>query len=87
MECNQTFPATAAGAGSGRCPKTSADTALTKDALVGKLRLAERVEAAINAQDIARFHGMLNDLAAQHLSAIQVLGYVLGAIVGAIQLR
>ena len=57
-----------------------------KDALVGKLRLAERVEAAINAQDVARFHGMLNDLAAQHLSAIQVLGYVLGAIVGVIQL-
>ena len=50
------------------------------------MRLAERVERAINAQDIARFHKMLNDLAAQHLSAIQVLGYVLGAIVGAIQL-
>ena len=57
-----------------------------KDTLVEKLRLAERVERAINAQDIARFHKMLNDLAAQHLSAIQVLGYVLGAIVGAIQL-
>ena len=57
-----------------------------KDALVGKLRLAERVESAINAQDVAQFHKMLNDLAAQHLSAIQVLGYVLGAIIGAIQL-
>ena len=57
-----------------------------KDALVEKLRLAERVEDAINAQDIARFHRMLNDLAAQHLSAIQVLGYGLGALVGLIQL-
>lgn len=45
-----------------------------KDFLVTKLRLADRIEAAINAQDIAHFHQMLNDLAAQHLSAIQVLG-------------
>lgn len=57
-----------------------------KDAFVEKLRLAERVENAINAQDIARFHRMLNELAAQHLSAIQVLGYILGAVVGGIQL-
>lgn len=57
-----------------------------RDFLVEKLRLAERVEAAINAQDIARFHKMLNDVAAQHLSAIQVLGYALGAVVGAVQL-
>ena len=57
-----------------------------KDALVEKLRLAERVEDAINAQDIAHFHRILNELAAQHLSAIQVLGYVLGALVGGIQL-
>lgn len=57
-----------------------------KDFLVKKLRLADRIEAAINAQDIAHFHKMLNDLAAQHLSAIQVLGYLLGGIVGGIQL-
>lgn len=57
-----------------------------REFLVRKLRLAERVEAAINAQDIARFHKMLNDLAAQHLSAIQVLGYLLGGTVGGIQL-
>lgn len=56
------------------------------DFLVRKLRIAERIEDAINAQDIAHFHRMLNDLAAQHLSAIQVLGYVLGAAVGLIQL-
>lgn len=56
------------------------------DFLVRKLRIAERIEEAINAQDIAHFHRMLNDLAAQHLSAIQVLGYVLGVAVGLIQL-
>ena len=57
-----------------------------KEEIAGKLRLAERVEEAINKQDMATFHQMLNGIAAQHLSAIQVLGYVLGAIVGAIQL-
>lgn len=57
-----------------------------KALLVEKLRLDQRVEDAINAQKIERFHQMLNDLAAQHLSAIQVLGYVLGALVGFIRL-
>ncbi len=45
-----------------------------------------RLDEQINAQDIAHFHRMLNDLAAQHLSAIQVLGYILGVAVGLIQL-
>ncbi|MBR4170337.1 MAG: DUF445 family protein [Kiritimatiellae bacterium] len=58
-----------------------------KSILVEKLRLDQRVEDAINAQKIEHFHQMLNDLAAQHLSAIQVLGYVLGALVGFIQLH
>ncbi len=31
------------------------------------------------------FHAMLDRLMAQHLSAIQVLGYILGAIIGALQ--
>ena len=57
-----------------------------KSLLVEKLRLDQRVEDAINAQKIEHFHQMLLDLAAQHLSAIQVLGYVLGALVGLIQL-
>ena len=57
-----------------------------KDMIAEKLCLSKRIEDAINSQDIERFHKMLNDVAAQHLSAIQVLGYILGAVVGLIQL-
>ena len=57
-----------------------------KDVIAEKLCLSKRIEDAINKQDIERFHKMLNDVAAQHLSAIQVLGYVLGAAVGLVQL-
>ena len=57
-----------------------------KDVIAEKLCLSKRIEDAINKQDIERFHKMLNDVAAQHLSAIQVLGYVLGAVVGLVQL-
>jgi hypothetical protein len=32
--------------------------------------------------DMAEFHGMLNEIMAEHLGAIQVLGYVLGAVAG-----
>lgn len=56
-----------------------------KKAILSELRIAERVEAAINKQSVREFHEMLDRLAAQHLSAIQVLGYVLGAVVGALQ--
>ena len=57
-----------------------------KEMIAEKLCLSKRIEDAINNQDIERFHRMLNDVAAQHLSAIQVLGYILGAVVGLIQL-
>lgn len=57
-----------------------------KDMIAEKLCLSKRIEDAINKQDIERFHKMLNDVAAQHLSAIQVLGYILGAAVGLVQL-
>ena len=57
-----------------------------KDVIAEKLCLSKRIEDAINKQDIEHFHKMLNDVAAQHLSAIQVLGYVLGAAVGLVQL-
>lgn len=57
-----------------------------KDIIAEKLCLSKRIEDAINKQDIERFHKMLNDIAAQHLSAIQVLGYILGAVVGIVQL-
>ena len=57
-----------------------------KDMIAEKLCLSRRIEDAVNNQDIERFHKMLNDIAAQHLSAIQVLGYILGAVVGIVQL-
>ncbi len=53
---------------------------------IDQLRLAERVEEAINRQDIGQFHKMINEIAAEHLGAIQVLGYVLGLVVGGIQI-
>ena len=31
---------------------------------------------------MVEFHGMLNQVMAEHLGAIQVLGYVLGALAG-----
>ena len=53
---------------------------------IDQLRLSTRVEEAINRQDVAQFHRMINEIAAEHLGAIQVLGYFLGVIVGAFQL-
>ncbi len=54
--------------------------------IIDKLNIASRVRNAVDKQDIKQFHGMINQLAAEHLGAIQVLGYVLGAIVGLLQL-
>ena len=34
------------------------------------------------AMDVKEFHGMVNEVSAQHLGAIQVLGYILGALAG-----
>ena len=56
------------------------------DVIMGKLRLAERVSEAVDRQDTRQFYEMINTLAAQHLGAIQVLGYLLGGIIGALQL-
>lgn len=44
-----------------------------------------RIESEINAMDMAKFHSMLDSLMAQRLSAIRVLGFILGAGVGAFQ--
>ena len=54
--------------------------------VMGKLRLAERVSEAVDRQDTRQFYEMINTLAAQHLGAIQVLGYLLGGVIGALQL-
>ncbi len=55
------------------------------DRIVSSFDLPGRIESAVNALDTAGFQTMLDRLMAQHLSAIQVLGYILGAAVGALQ--
>ena len=57
-----------------------------KDMIVRKLDIGNRVAQAVRKQDVREFHGMINDLAAKHLGAIQILGYFLGLIVGLVQL-
>lgn len=53
--------------------------------VLSSMDLAGRIEKEVNALSMLDFHAKLDSLMAQHLSAIQVLGYVLGAIVGALQ--
>ena len=57
-----------------------------KDLIVQKLDIAHRIEDAINKQEVEQFYEMINSVAAQHLGVIQILGYILGAIIGALQL-
>ena len=57
-----------------------------KNLVIEKLRISQRVREAVDRQDIKEFHDMVNSLAAQHLGAIQVLGYILGALIGLVQL-
>jgi uncharacterized membrane protein YheB (UPF0754 family) len=57
-----------------------------KQEIMDNLNLAQRIEKAINEQDVRKFHEMINCIAAQHPGAIQVLGFVLGIIVGGLQL-
>ena len=51
-------------------------------AIVEKLDVEGRVKKAVDGMDMAEFHGMLNEIMAEHLGAIQVLGYLLGALAG-----
>ena len=51
-------------------------------AIVEKLNVEGRVKNAVDGMDMAEFHGMLNEIMAEHLGAIQVLGYLLGALAG-----
>lgn len=50
--------------------------------IIERLDIKGRVESAVDGMDMAEFHGMLNQVIAEHLGAIQVLGYLLGALVG-----
>ena len=48
--------------------------------------VAGRAESAIKGMDLPKVHHMINDASARHLGAIQVLGYILGFIAGALLL-
>ncbi len=51
-------------------------------AIVEKLDVEGRVKTAVDGMDMAEFHGMLSKIMSEHLGAIQVLGYLLGALAG-----
>ena len=50
--------------------------------IIERMDIEGRVESTVNGMDMAEFHGMLNQVMAEHLGAIQVLGYLLGALAG-----
>ena len=54
--------------------------------IMEKLNFQGRVRSAVDKMDVEEFHGMVNEIAAQHLGAIQVLGYLLGALAGGLML-
>lgn len=51
-------------------------------AIIRKLDVQGRVKAAVDGMDMAEFHSMLSTIMSEHLGAIQVLGYLLGALAG-----
>ena len=57
-----------------------------KQAILDKLRLEQRVKEAVDGMSVATFHQTLNEFIDENLCAVQVLGFILGAIVGALQL-
>lgn len=56
-----------------------------KDRVIAALNIEERIRTAVEGQNVREFHAMINRLAAEHLGAIQVLGYVLGGAIGLLQ--
>ena len=52
--------------------------------ILENLDIQGRIKTAVDKMDVKEFHGMINEVAAQHLGAIQVLGFILGAIAGAL---
>ena len=51
-----------------------------------EINMRQIVVDSINGQNMKDFHQMVGDVTAEHLGAIQVLGYFLGALVGLSQL-
>ena len=57
-----------------------------KNQIISRLNLGERVADSVAKQDVREFHDMISSIAAQHLGAIQVLGWCLGLLVGIVQM-
>ena len=55
-----------------------------REAILRKLDLGGRIERAVAAQDVRRFHRMILRVSGEHLLAIQVLGFFLGMLAGAV---
>ncbi|MGC9455745.1 MAG: DUF445 family protein [Phycisphaerae bacterium] len=52
------------------------------EAIKQNFDVAGRVETAIDGMDVQKVHEMVNEASARHLGAIQVLGFMLGAVAG-----
>ncbi|MDO4571120.1 MAG: DUF445 family protein [Planctomycetia bacterium] len=54
--------------------------------VLSHVNFQEIISDAIEKQDTVAFHQMVNDVAAEHLGAIQILGFLLGCIIGILQI-
>ena len=57
-----------------------------RDVVLERLRLQDRVAEAVDKMSVEDFHMTLNEFMAENFCAVQVLGFVLGAAVGLLQL-
>ncbi len=55
-----------------------------KGAIIRQLDLPGKIRSSIMAMDMRQVHATINSVSGQHLVAIQLLGYLLGAIAGAL---
>lgn len=54
--------------------------------ILKELNISKMVKETMDKLDIKKVHGIIDDLASQHLVAIQVLGFILGGVIGLLQL-
>jgi len=57
-----------------------------KTLLIQILDLSNRIKTAVDKQDMQTFHQMINALMERHLGTIQVLGFLIGIIIGIMQI-
>lgn len=68
--------------------KPMIETAVSENTpkILENIELGKIIADQIEKQDAAEFHQMIDDVAAEHLGAIQVLGFFLGGLIGMLQL-